>query len=177
VLLGAVIEQVSGEDYYDYVRKHIYAPAGMMHSESDSVGRHPENTAALFTRGGDPAARTGEPVETEHALGRGSPAGGGYSTVEDLLRFAQALRRFELLYRAHTEAIIGEPAGLGIAGGSPGVNALLELSGPYTLVVLANLDPPAAERLARTTGRMIRRAAGGDGPGLRREVRVGAGAH
>jgi len=78
-------------------------------------------------------ARKGNPA-------RGSSAGGGYSTVDDLLRFDAALR-------AHTFGAGGGRAGLGIAGGSPGTNALLESLGDYTIVVLANMDPPAAERL------------------------------
>ena len=46
----------------------------------------------------------------------------------------------------------GTPPGIGIAGGAPGTNAILDgdLPGGVDLVVLANLDPPAAERLART---------------------------
>jgi hypothetical protein len=45
------------------------------------------------------------------------------------------------------------PAGLGIAGGSGGINGVVEggLPGGYDLVVLTNLDPPAAERVARMT--------------------------
>jgi hypothetical protein len=72
------------------------------------------------------------------------------------------MRAHRLLDPAHTDAVIGPGVALGIAGGSPGVNALVELSGPYTLVALANTDPPAAERLAKTAGRMIRHA--GRGP-------------
>jgi hypothetical protein len=45
----------------------------------------------------------------------------------------------------------GLPPGLGIAGGAPGINAILEgdLPGGYDLVVLTNLDPPAAMRVGR----------------------------
>ncbi|MDQ6736106.1 MAG: hypothetical protein M3Z30_00200 [Gemmatimonadota bacterium] len=44
----------------------------------------------------------------------------------------------------------GPPAGVGVAGGSGGMNADVEgdLPGGYDLIVLANLDPPAAERVA-----------------------------
>ena len=49
------------------------------------------------------------------------------------------------------------------------MNAVLEgdLPGGYDLVVLANLDPPAAERVSRMTRQWL--AAGDDvGPGVRR---------
>ncbi len=82
-----------------------------------------------------------------------------------MVRFARALRELRLLDAAHTREVIHEPASLGIAGGSPGVNGLLLITADYTLVVLADLDPPAAERFAPTIGRMLRRAAGLPPPG------------
>jgi hypothetical protein len=48
ILLGVVIEKVSGESYYDYVREHIYMPAGMT-----STGSEPEDQAVV-----DPALVT-----------------------------------------------------------------------------------------------------------------------
>ncbi|HET9796143.1 MAG TPA: serine hydrolase, partial [Thermoanaerobaculia bacterium] len=94
---------------------------------------------------------------------RGSSAGGGYSTAGDLLKFDVALRSGRLLPPAWTAWVFfrsdaptpgaGLPTrgGLGIAGGSPGVNAALdmELESGTTVVVLSNLDPPAAERAAK----------------------------
>jgi hypothetical protein len=40
---------------------------------------------------------------------------------------------------------------VGIAGGAPGLNAAMEggLPGGYDMIVLANLDPPAAEKVSR----------------------------
>ena len=113
-------------------------------------------------------------VESPEPFGRGSSAGGGYSTAGDMVRFAAALRAGKLL---GPEGMARLGSGLGIAGGSPGVNALLEISGPYTLVVLSNLDPPSAERFARTVGRMLRSAAGGPGEGKEETIRAGGGAH
>jgi len=34
LLLGAVIEKVSGQTYYDYVREHVFKPAGMNSTDS-----------------------------------------------------------------------------------------------------------------------------------------------
>lgn len=138
VVLGGIIERVSRMDYYDYVRKHVYGPAGMArtgHWMSDAL---PPNTAIGYVGpGGSRGPNTGS------LPGRGSAAGGGYSTARDLLAFVRALRDKRIPG--------GPPAGLGVAGGAPGLNAALEgaLPGGYDVVVLANLDPPAAERVAR----------------------------
>ncbi len=144
IVLGLLIEQLSGENYYDYVRRHIYEPAGMSrtgHFANDSL---PPNTAIGYTRGGmDAPADAPLRPNTDLLPGRGSSAGGGYSTAADLLRFLKALREGRIPG--------GLPAGLGIAGGAPGLNATLDgdLPGGYDLIVLTNLDPPAAMRVAR----------------------------
>jgi CubicO group peptidase (beta-lactamase class C family) len=145
VVLGMLVERLSGEDYYDYVRRHVYAPAGMTHTAAYAVDSLPQNTALGYTTG---AVGSREPVaahlNTETLPGRGSSAGGGYSTAGDLVRFLQALREQKIPG--------GSPPGIGAAGGAPGINAVMEgeLPGGYDLVVMANLDPPAAERIART---------------------------
>lgn len=153
VVLGLVIERLSGEDYYDYVRQHVYDPAGMTRTAHWPVDSLPPNTAVGYTTenaGGSPAGAR----HRNSALlpGRGSSAGGGYSTAHDLLRFLQALRGGRIP--------AGPPPGLGIAGGAPGLNAAVEgdLPGGYDLIVLANLDPPAAEAVAQ----LIRKWLGAD---------------
>jgi CubicO group peptidase (beta-lactamase class C family) len=165
VLLGQVVAKVSGENYYDYVRKHIYVPAGMTNTVHLAVGEMPETRAIGYTRdlsadAAGPDTMGGLVPNTPGLPGRGSSAGGGYSTVGDLVKFANALRAHKLLDARWTAQLVGEQVSLGIAGGSPGVNGLLMLAGPYTFVVLANLDPPAAEQLAPMAGGMVRRAAG-----------------
>jgi len=159
VVLGLIVEAVSGEDYYRYVREHVFAPAGMTDTDSWATDDAVPNRAISYTRegGGGP-----HPSSEAHPA-RGSSAGGGYSTAEDLLRFDVALRNGRLAPPEWTAWILertdapkpgsGLPThgGLGIAGGSPGVNAALdmEIGGGATIVVLANADPPAAERAAR----------------------------
>ena len=140
LVLGLLVERLSGESYYDYVRTHIYQPAGLSHTAHYRADSLPANAALGYTRQPGPAiARNSELLP-----GIGSSAGGGYSTLADLARFVQALRERRVPG--------GSPPGIGAAGGAPGINAVVEgdLPGGYDLVVMANLDPPAAERVART---------------------------
>lgn len=144
VVLGILVERLSGEDYYAYVNQHIYRPAGMTHTAAYPSDSLPPNTAIGYTRGEDDAPPDA-PLRrnTDLLPGRGSAAGGGYSTAGDLAHFLQALREKKIPG--------GPPPGIGAAGGTVGVNAVMEggLPGGYDLIVLTNLDPPAAERVAR----------------------------
>jgi CubicO group peptidase (beta-lactamase class C family) len=157
LVLGLLVERISGESYYDYVRKHIYEPAGLARTAHFAVDSLPDNTAIGYTTGGETGGgvRTdgeGAALRRNSALlpGRGSSAGGGYSTAHDLLRLLNALRDGK---------IPGGPSlGFAIAGGAPGLNAVVEtdLPGGYDVIVLANLDPPAAERMGRELRAQIR---------------------
>jgi D-alanyl-D-alanine carboxypeptidase len=142
IVLGLLIERVTGQDYYQYVQRHIYEPAGMTHTDHWAVDSLPPNTAVGYTRrSGNGQGDLPWHRNTDLLPGRGSSAGGGYSTAGDLLRFLQALRAGRIPG--------GPPPGIGAAGGAPGLNADVEgdLPGGYDLIVLANLDPPAAERV------------------------------
>jgi CubicO group peptidase (beta-lactamase class C family) len=129
VILGMLVERLSGEDYYDYVQRHIYDPAGMTATAHTPLAQSTAGTAVGYTRGALDAPPDA-PLRPNTALlpGRGSAAGGGYSTAGDLLRFVQALREGRI------EA--GSLPGIGIAGGAPGLNAALDgdLPGGYDLV-------------------------------------------
>lgn len=152
VLLGAIIEQVSGLSYYDYVRQRIFEPAGMTSTASYARDAATPNRARPYSRRGG-ASDDWQDV-TESLPGRGSSAGGGYSTLDDMKRFGDALKSGRL-------GVPARPGNVGIAGGSPGVNAMFEMLGDYTVVVLANLDPPAAERVSRGLRGWLRRAGTG----------------
>src|SRR5207248_10392873 len=94
MVLGAVVEKVSGQDYFDYVRQQIYQPAGMINTDAYEMDHDTPNLAIGYTsrapRGG---SQLGERQNNLflHVV-KGGPAGGGFSTVEDLLRFDVALR-------------------------------------------------------------------------------------
>lgn len=151
ILLGAIIEKASGMDYYDFVRKNIFLPAGMNNTDWYETDTLTPNLAEGYTLDGSASGKRRSNAFSRPA--RGSAAGGGYSTAEDLLKFVNAAAQGKF-------GRIGELArGMGIAGGAPGINAALEsdLKGGYTVIVLSNYDPPAAERLAREIRRLISR--------------------
>jgi len=166
LLLGVVIEKVSGQSYYDYVREHVCKPAAMNYTdclpENEKV---PDRSVGYMKEGPGPWA-----PNTDTLPWRGTSAGGGYSTVEDLYRFAMALESHKLLDAAHTEQLLAgkvstgrggdkyaygffesDEAGMtcvGHGGGAPGMNGDLKICqrAGYVIAVLANMDPPAAQR-------------------------------
>ena len=167
VLLGAVIERASGRSYYDYVRDRIHAPAGMTSSGSEPEDTKVPGRSVGYTR--RESAETWAPNVNTLPY-RGMAAGGGYSTTTDLLRFATALTSNRLLKAEHTQSLLARKVptpggsyglgfmerdfngvrGFGHGGGAPGMNGeLLIFESGYVVVVLANMDPPAATEIAR----------------------------
>ncbi len=169
MLLGAIIEAASGKDYFDYVREHIYKPAGMTNTDAYEMDQDTPNLAIGYTNPG----RGGAPAQNNlymHVV-KGGPAGGGFSTVEDLLKFDIALRQHKLLSQKNTELLYtgkvesGGPNSkyaygfsdsrasgtriVGHSGGFPGINSQLDiyLDLGYTVAVMSNYSPPAASRI------------------------------
>lgn len=161
VLLGVVIEKVTGRSYYEQVKETIYGPAGM--TGTDAL---PENVEVPGRTKGYMRGAGGWVLNTDTLPWRGTAAGGGYSTTRDLWRFAQALEGGKLLGAAlRREATVaskpGERYGYGFqmsekparlyghGGGAPGMNGDLRVlpESGVVMAVLANLDPPAAGRL------------------------------
>ncbi len=174
IVLGLIIERESGQSYYDYVRDHIFKPAGMTDTESYAIDAKVSNLATGLTKRGPDGPLEHRRSNARMQPGRGSSAGGGYSTAQDLLRFARALSSEKLLSKEWTDWVFHEKGtgrSLAIAGGSPGVNAFLSINSPYTLVILSNYDPPSAEEIFRASREAMgmkpptMRAAANDGPG------------
>lgn len=163
VLLGAIIERVTDLPYYDYVRDRIFKPAGMTSTDSLPESEKVTRRAHGYMR------RDHEWVSNADTLpSRGMAAGGGYSTVGDLLRFARALQAGTLLSKelvsaawqpqnltksygyGFTVSNEGRLLMLGHSGGAPGMNGELRIypNLGYVVVALSNFDPPAASRMA-----------------------------
>jgi D-alanyl-D-alanine carboxypeptidase len=168
LLLGLVVEKVSGQNYYDYVRDHIYKPAGMTLSDSLPEEEAVPGRSVGYMKEDSPDWRP----NTETLPPRGTSAGGGYSTVEDLGRFAAAITSHKLLNEHYTDLLttgkVDGPGGskyaygfgdnvsngirwFGHGGGAPGMNGDLKIfpQSGYVIAILANLDPPAASNISR----------------------------
>jgi CubicO group peptidase (beta-lactamase class C family) len=157
LVLGKVIEVVSGQTYFDYVRENIFKPAGMTNTDSYALDRVNPNLAVGYDkRFTDNGIEWGNNVFA-HVL-RGGPQGGGYSTVEDLLKFDQGLRSGKLVgvetlkiltspkpelkspnygygFQADTERNIA-----GHGGGFTGINSNLDmyLGSGWSAIVMSN---------------------------------------
>lgn len=99
VLLGRIVENVSGESYFDYIQRHIFEPARMTSSGFDSEDQIVPGLAVGYYHDDGVFSRTWKANWVQGGY-KGSPAGGGYSTDADLLRFAAALHGGKLLKSA-----------------------------------------------------------------------------
>jgi D-alanyl-D-alanine carboxypeptidase len=99
--LAAIIEKVSGQRYEEYLRQHVWGPAGMRHVQHPAWTDTPDH-AVDYARFTDVDPLGLEPRRP--STGRAKPHrgelrgfGGGAYTAEDLFRFARALRTGKLL--------------------------------------------------------------------------------
>jgi CubicO group peptidase (beta-lactamase class C family) len=157
LVAGKVIEIASGQDYYEFIRENIYKPAGMINSDCYELDRVNQNLAIGYEKMYGDKGYTFENNIFKHVM-RGGPAGGGYSTVEDLHRFAVALRTGKLVGAEYVKLLLAAKPELnspnygygfqispalriaGHGGGFPGISSNLDifLDNGYIAVVMSN---------------------------------------
>lgn len=164
VVLGLIIEAITGENYFDYVGEHVLARAGMTSSGHWPLHLPTPNLATGYTRFGQTGGRDRKWISNIYIVGNmASPAGGAYTTVGDMLRFSRALQSGKLLSAEmfatmtkvrnasgrgmkygylHAELGSREVQIFGHPGGGPGVstNFSYQMESGYTMVVLSNID-------------------------------------
>jgi CubicO group peptidase (beta-lactamase class C family) len=173
ILLGRIVEEVSGLSYDDYLEQIIFAPGDMR-----STGHLPESAtlprrAVAYMGAGSNLRRADETLPF-----RGTSAGGGYSTAGDLHRFIDAVVSHQLLKADTLRTLIsggittadgefhrydfggtvqGTGRFVGHGGGAPGMNGDLKhfLDSGYTLIVLANRDPNVATYVSNFVARRL----------------------
>jgi CubicO group peptidase (beta-lactamase class C family) len=175
IVLGAIVEAVSGQRYSDYIRTNIFTPAGMKGSGFFASDEPEPNVAIGYTRlaaGGGPSDRIRNNILQMPV--NGAPDGGSHSTVADLAAFDSALREHRLLSPRYSRWVFGGPnpehqevdtenrsdpidGALGIAGGAPGISAVLLSDAERRIIVLANMDEPIAEQIAEILDHILDR--------------------
>jgi CubicO group peptidase (beta-lactamase class C family) len=164
IVLGLIIEEITGQTYFDYIMENIYQVCGMTDTDSFETDKIVANIATGYSR--SISANASISSNLFFIPVKGSSAGGGYSTVEDMLNFSICLVNHQLLSQELTDVLLedkvdslnlGEDAGYGYGfaimrknnhrivghgGGAPGVcsnlDIFLELG--YTVVILSNSD-------------------------------------
>lgn len=164
ILLGAIIERVSGRSYSDYLHQHVLAPAGMCQSGIALADEVVPGHAAGYTSLERLRQATYIANTNQHA------AGGMHATAGDLHRFWQALMGGRLLSdasrvqltTAHVQADlggygyglrVGERHGRPYLEASGGTFGFVSLSAHYpndrlTVVVLANIESAPFQTIA-----------------------------
>jgi len=167
VLLGYLIEKISGQSYADFVQQNIFTPLGMKDSGYDSNSAIIEHRASGYAPGKNGPENAGF-VNMSIPLS----AGALYSTTEDLLRWEQGLFGGKLLSPAslakRTTPFKQDYAfGLGVStasghkiiahnGGIEGFNTSLAYYPDDKLVVavLGNLNGGAPDQIASSLGKV-----------------------
>ena len=175
LVMGKVIEVASGQDYFTYVREHVAKPAGMTSTDAYELDRVNRNLAVGYEREGEDA---NGPIYRnnifQHVI-RGGPAGGGYSTVGDLTRFAEALKAGKLVSQASVRLLttpkpeLASPEygfGFGVeeggrvvghSGGFNGINSQLDIyvGEDYSLAVMSNYGDGAQPIIEKARSLML----------------------
>lgn len=170
VLLGYLIEKITGQDYAQFLKQNIFDPTGMKDTGYDSNSALIDRRASGYAPG---------PTGMAHAsyIDMSIPfsAGGLYSTTGDLLRWERALFGGKVLSPASLESmttafknnyafgvvVTTTPAGDKIVwhgGGIDGFNTELIYAKREDVViaVLANLNGPAATEIATDLSKIAR---------------------
>ncbi len=157
LVLGKVIEVVSGQSYYDYVRENIFQTAGMTNTDCYELDKVNRNLAVGYDKNYTDNGITFGNNIFMHVM-RGGPHGGGYSTVEDLLKFDRALNGNKLVGAEYVKMLttakpeLNSPnygfgfsvdlggKSFGHSGGFPGINSNLDMfpESGWTLIVMSN---------------------------------------
>src|SRR5439155_551586 len=140
LLLGAVIERASGQDYYDYMNNEVFAKAGV-------AAGFLRNTDDELSDRGFALGYTADGSKNWSSLPvRGTPASGAYATAPDLLSFHKALatgalvkvetlKRLVLLPPPSGQSSPGLTSGV-FAGNDNGASAVFAMTATgYTVIV------------------------------------------
>lgn len=106
VVLGRIIEQISGQTYETYMRENIWEPAGMFSTGVEQTNESYSNKSELYFR-----KDNGKIVSaTANNLSDRIPGGGIQSTLEDMVKFGEAILNNTFISKASLELMFEPPA-------------------------------------------------------------------
>lgn len=170
VLLGHIVEKVSGKSYEEFLRENIFEPLKMSNTGYDAAGKVLKNRASGYAR-----TAAGEEKVNAPYIDMTIPHGAGalYSTVEDMYLWDQALHGGKLfspktLDLMLTPALNNYAYGVGIGkqyglrrvshgGAINGFNSMLARfpEERATIIILSNVERTNTSRLATQIARAI----------------------
>lgn len=127
--LGAIVAAVSGQSFHAYVRRHVFAPAGMTRSDFYTRPQWLTERRIAHPYALTPSGQRIDAVRAGEGAARmfiGTGGGNAFSTGPDLVRFAQALQDGRLLGPAHTDLFMNAKLPLRPRGTTvPGVRSFM----------------------------------------------------
>jgi CubicO group peptidase (beta-lactamase class C family) len=185
VLLGAIVERISGESYDRYVQDHVFRRAAMKNS-GFVLSPWPKGLAVGYTTRDVDGHAVSLPDGSRHGNAAmlpvmASPGFGAYSTASDLVRFGSALLHGELLSKVASADLLdgkvptgddgprrlygfgffdgemGEVRIVNHGGTGPGIDVGFDIYPGLGLVVvvMSNEDPPAAQQIRDELRRLL----------------------
>ncbi|MEC8831461.1 MAG: serine hydrolase domain-containing protein, partial [Bacteroidota bacterium] len=103
IVLGLLIEKISGENYHQYMEKNVFNKAGMGDTFAiplDSIVKNKANGYTSYFGGSDYLSKN------DTFLAMTNPAGFYYSTADDLLKFYEALNNYRLISEPLTKIMM-----------------------------------------------------------------------
>ncbi len=153
ILLGGIIEKVTGKSYYENVRERITQPIGLNETYIENKDQVPDRAIGYFKNAKGEIEDNGNEFEVPN------PDGGFQSNVADILKFYREYFYGDKLLSAKTKSgmeefsyykEVGKTGGaIPQAGGFPGANTVIYeiLRDKISIIVFANMDEPVAEQL------------------------------
>ncbi|AZJ35434.1 serine hydrolase [Tenacibaculum singaporense] len=107
IILGRIIEAITKIPYEKYIEEHIFSIANMKNTGNYDIDLTIENAAENYTL----SDLFPNQLQKTIFMGsvKGSPAGGGYSNVDDLYQFSKAFKNNKLLDTKYTNMMKNNP--------------------------------------------------------------------
>lgn len=182
LILGLIIEKITGLSYFEYVKQNVFEKAGMNNADFYESDIPTPGIATAYTKQNryiNDTSKFSKPIFI--APVKGSPAGGAYASVTDMFNFTSALLDYKLLNKESTKNVLAGKASYGKPeqqkkyaygfanqiengnliifhdGGANGISTELDIYPElgYSIIVLSNYDNPASWNVVKKIRELI----------------------